>query len=327
MHRLPAALRLALLGPQYRTPCVAPALAALGLADGTPLASLSAGWQEREGEVDELRDHVQRKVTDLGLYAAVEQLLATDTPYARAYRERQARLQERQALYRQRLDALKDVLRAQDAALADADAADAGLLREARRGTLADLRRLDQRHLAAIRNEQAAFVAQWPVLADARRVQLRNTLAAALAKADGVLIPGGHIAVLLNRLRVVELDQQLIALAHAGQPVVAWGAGAMALSPRVVLFHDRPPQGAGDAEVLDLGLGLAPCVALPDAAARLALDNPTRLRRLAQRFAPDPCLTLPHGGGAAWRRGTCVWAQGVTRLTRRGAQAPLAVSP
>ncbi len=40
----------------------------------------------------------------------------------------------------------------------------------------------------------------------------------------------------------------------------------MALSSRVLLFHDYPPQGAGAAEVFERGLGLVPdAVFLPHA--------------------------------------------------------------
>ena len=37
--------------------------------------------------------------------------------------------------------------------------------------------------------------------------------------------------------------------ATATSPVIAWSAGAMALTDRIVLFHDRSPQGPGHPEV------------------------------------------------------------------------------
>ncbi len=44
----------------------------------------------------------------------------------------------------------------------------------------------------------------------------------------------------------------------------------MVVCETVVLFHDSPPQGAGNAEVLDAGLGLARgVIALPHARRRL----------------------------------------------------------
>ena len=93
-------------------------------------------------------------------------------------------------------------------------------------------------------------------------------LAKLVATTDAIVIAGGHVAVLANRLRLFDIA----ALAGA-RPIVAWSAGAMALAERVVLYHDHPPQGAAPAELLDRGLGLvAGVLPLPDAARRLALE-------------------------------------------------------
>jgi hypothetical protein len=46
------------------------------------------------------------------------------------------------------------------------------------------------------------------------------------------------VAVLVNRLRLFGLGDLV-----ADKTVFAWSAGAMAVSERVVLFHDDPPQG------------------------------------------------------------------------------------
>lgn len=76
-------------------------------------------------------------------------------------------------------------------------------------------------------------------------------------------------------------------------PIIAWSAGAMALSDRIILFHDRPAQGRGDAELLHRGLGLLPGVApLPHARSRLLLDDPARVALFARRFAPAACVAL-----------------------------------
>jgi hypothetical protein len=130
-----------------------------------------------------------------------------------------------------------------------------------------------------------------------------------------VCIAGGHVAVLLNRLRLYGLGQALRAKALA-----AWSAGAMALAERVVLFHDHPPQGAGNAEVFDAGLGLVrDAVLLPHAATRLATRDTSRLVLLARRMAPADCYTLDDGSRLLWRRGRLVDAAGSRRLARAGA--------
>src|SRR5450631_3506070 len=98
----------AVLGPQYQLPNLRACLAGLGVHGS--LVAVTAGWQEREGELDELRAHVAMPVSDLGLYARTEAVFAADRALAAAARERQERLQELQDLYRVRLGALMGAL-------------------------------------------------------------------------------------------------------------------------------------------------------------------------------------------------------------------------
>src|SRR5439155_21326348 len=94
-----------------------------------------------------------------------------------------------------------------------------------------------------------------------------------------------------------------------GRPLFAWSAGAMAIAERVILFHDTPPHGPGNAEVLDAGLALAPgVVPLPHAHRRLRLDDPARISLMARRFAPASCVALDDG--AALVRRERHWAPG-----------------
>jgi hypothetical protein len=68
---------------------------------------------------------------------------------------------------------------------------------------------------------------------------------------------------------------------HRPLPVFAWSAGAMAVTDRVVLFHDSPPAGPPATPRSSAhGLGLFPgVVALPHARRRLRLEGPRpRLR-------------------------------------------------
>ena len=77
---------------------------------------------------------------------------------------------------------------------------------------------------------------------------------------------------------------------------MAWSAGAMALTERVVLYNDRGPQGVQGAEVWDRGIGrVANVVAMPHARRRLRLDDAIHAKVLVQRFAPATCLLLDDG--------------------------------
>ncbi|HXQ63830.1 MAG TPA: Type 1 glutamine amidotransferase-like domain-containing protein [Steroidobacteraceae bacterium] len=297
----------AFLGPQYRRPHLRECLESLGIIG--PLVSITAGWQEREGEIEELRAHVAMPVSDLGLYARAEHVHAADPALAAATRERQDRLQELQDLYRVRLASLMGAV-AELAAQPGASPA----LRRARLSALGDVRRLDRQHLLATQREHHSFAHHWQPGRRPSIVPHVETLRAAIERAAAVLIAGGHVAVLLNRLRLFG-----VAALARGKPLIAWSAGAMAVSDRVVLFHDRPPQGAAHAEVLEAGLGLVPgVVPLPHAHVRLALDDAGRVREFARRFAPARCLTLEHGSLLRWHRGRLIEARDVRRLARSG---------
>ena len=298
---------VAFLGPQFQEPNLAAALRRLQVR-GT-LVSISAGWQEREGEIEELHTHVGMPVTDLGLYARAEAVLASDAELAVAYRQRQALLREQQDLYRLRLTHAKDATRE----LMEREG-DPGLVRPAQRAALRALRALDREHLHAIEREHASFRRRLRPQQRASVVPHIHELRELIEPAAAVLVAGGHVAVLANRLRLFDLQRLL-----AGKTLIAWSAGAMALSDCIVLFHDHPPQGAGNAEVFDSGLGLLRgVVALPHAQTRIALHESERVAMFARRFAPARCLTLDHGTLLHWRAGKLAGSASCWRLTRQG---------
>src|SRR5437764_598914 len=110
-----------------------------------------------------------------------------------------------------------------------------------------------------IEEDLATVTAGWQERED-EDAELRDHLgaravnpAALIRRTSALAIAGGHVAVLLNRLRLFGI----LALAE-GRTIIAWSAGAMAVSDRIVLFHDSPPQGPGNPEVLGAGLGLFP---------------------------------------------------------------------
>ena len=309
MHRMADVI---FLGPQFREPNLAFALRQLSLAG--PLVSISAGWQEREGEIDELRAHVAAPVTDLAVYARAEEVLGTDAELQSAYRARQSRLREMQDLYRLRLAhavaAISDLLERDG---------DPRLVRRARRSALHVLRALDREHLCSIEREHAAFRRKLRVQQRAPVVSHIEALRRLIQGAAAVLIAGGHVAVLANRLRLFDLQRLL-----AGKTIIAWSAGAMALSERIVLFHDHPPQGAGIAEVFDAGLGLARgVVPLPSAQTRLALHEYDSVAQFVRRFAPARCLTLDEGSFVHWREGRLAGTYASWQLSRSGALAEI----
>jgi hypothetical protein len=296
------------LGPQFRTPTLRIALAQLGIHGN--LVCITAGWQEREGEIDELRGHVGANVTDLALYERTEEVFADDDELRTEHRQRQARLREMQELYRVRLGHAKDAAR--ELLARDGEPA---ILRPARRAALSALRQVDRQHLLAVEREHAQFRRRMRPQQRASIVPHIDAIRREIQRAAAVLIAGGHVAVLLNRLRLFDVKR----LAQ-GKPVIAWSAGAMAACETIVLFHDHPAEGARDAEVFDVGLGMLPgVVALPHAQTRLALHDAARVSLLARRFAPAHCMTLDEGTSLHWKSGVLKYSASAWQLTRAGA--------
>lgn len=277
-----------LFGPQRLDPVLRPELERLteeGRTGDGPVASITAGWQEREGEVDELAEHLGREVIDLRLHARTDEVFTDDPELARGYRERQDRLQELQRLYRYRLDFVLEPARELMRRPGDAP-----FLDDERIAAIDAVRTLDDRHLERVSAEHRRFEDEWrPLERPAVRAR-REAIDAVLESASAVAVAGGHVAVLVNRMRLFGLGPRL-----AETPILAWSAGAMALARRIVLFHDSPPQGAGNPEILDRGLGLHDLIPLPHARHRLRLEDPVRVALFVRRFGPEICVPLDEG--------------------------------
>ena len=67
-------------------------MAALGIEG--PIAAVTAGWQDREAEDDELREHLGGRTVNLELYRRAEELFADDPRLFAGHRRRQDSLRE-----------------------------------------------------------------------------------------------------------------------------------------------------------------------------------------------------------------------------------------
>jgi len=310
---------LTLLGPQRSHPTVASEIERLDIAG--PVAVITAGWQEREAEDEELEEHLGRPVVDLRLYHRAERVFEQDQELFAGLRERQDDLRELQRLYRYRLDFALEPARE---LLASSN--DSPFLEEQRQAAVAAVRRLDEQHLERIRSIHAIHDSTWQQGQRPAIRRQRQQLAELLEPCSALLIAGGHVAILVNRLRLFGLLELAARL-----PVIAWSAGAMALTERIVLFHDTPPQGAGNAEILDAGLGLlSDWLVMPHAAQRLRLHDQVRVALFAQRFSPARCIPLDDGDRlrfASRRAGSTPEADANSRvLTPQGTVATLGSS-
>jgi hypothetical protein len=298
-----------LLGPQRHVRMVHAAVEALVPdARSSPLAVVTAGWEEREAEDQELREHVGRRVTNLGLWARVERILEQDQALLAAMRQRHDALRSVQELYRLRLQGLmestRELFRRTGGDLLGAERAEA----------LAMVQQLDEQHCGRVAELHAEFEARWRPRERPGVQRERRALEKLLGDASCLLLAGGHIAVLLHRLRLFEL----LAL-HGDRPVIAWSAGAMALCERIVLFHDAPPQGGGITEVMERGLGLVPgLVAFPHSRKRLHTHEARNMELLARRFGPSICALLDDGARFDWNGERWSALPGSRRLDQNG---------
>ena len=296
--------QVVLLGPQRHQPTVVEVVSELALRG--PLVLISAGWKERESEDGELRDALGRDLVNLELNRRYDALLDADSRLARSVRRHQEQLRELQRLYRLRLASGVSAARQ----LLDTDGPEA--LIEAERDHAIELvRQLDRHHISRVADLRRQLEEEIRPTEHELLMRQRSELAQRLEDAEAVLIAGGHVAVLLNRLRLFDLGPEL-----RQRRVIAWSAGAMVAGERIVLFHDSPPQGPGNAEVLDRGLDLFRAVLpLPNGSTRLRLDDSTRVALLARRFAELHPVLLDSGvrldwQPPDWRPGLGTWVLG-----------------
>jgi hypothetical protein len=274
-------VRVILLGPQRR-PTVDAVIRTLELSG--PIGTVTAGWREREPDDAELDALLGGRGANLRLYARWQDVLERDPEYAAAEREHRAALDERQELYLVQLAGVLGALRE----VARRGGSRARIRETARADAEAAVRLVDERHLARIREARAAFEAAWRpgerAVVGGHRAAVREIL----DRAGVLVVAGGHVGVLVHVLRLFAVP--------APPVVIAWSAGAMALTERVLLFHDNAPHGPADAEFAGAGLGWLPgCVLLPHARRRLRTEDPARMAELAVRAAPARCVVLDDG--------------------------------
>jgi hypothetical protein len=288
-------VRIILLGPQRRPTLdgvVRSLFGGAGPGAGGPVATITAGWQEREPDDAELLALLGGRAVNLGLYRRWVDVQDRDPEYFAGARRLADTLAELQDLYLLRLDyALRAVYAVQRRSASGEAVPDA----------VAAVRELDTGHLRRVNGARLEFFDRLaphdrPVIAEHRA-----EVSAVLDGTAALVVAGGHVGMLAEVLHLFNVAAALngAALNGAalnGAPVIAWSAGAMALTDRIVLFGDRSPRGPGHAEVYGSGLSLLrDVVLLPHARSRLLLDDTARMAVFARRFGPARCVPLEAG--------------------------------
>jgi hypothetical protein len=286
-------MRTVLLGPQRFMTTAGTALRSLGVEG--PVATINAGWEEREDVVDELETVLGGDTRHLRLYHRSLDVIAKDPEFgsaALAFRDRHDALL---AIYRLRLQNAMEGVYAVQRRTRDGEGWARDEHTEHTAHTALDdsievVRHVDAWYAAQLKGLYAELDAASPIDASGVIGWHRGELAELLGQSAAVVLTGGHVGTLLRTLRLfaIRLPDEV--------PVIAWSAGAMALTERVVLFHDFGPEGATDAEVYDRGIGrVKGLVVLPHARRRLRLDDRDRCAVMARRFTEQHCVLLDDG--------------------------------
>jgi hypothetical protein len=276
-------VRTVLLGPQ-RFLTTAGTVVRSVAPDG-PVATVTAGWQDREPADDQLDEVMGGRSRNLNLYGRLSDVLTTDDHFAGEALAHRDAMDELAGIYSLRLQRALESVYVVARRPARHDIADTAF-DDAVRG----VRDIDDWYLRTVDHLYGELEAAAPAEASEPIVRHRHEVAEVLGEASVLAVAGGHVGILLRCLR-------LFAVVPAPEmPVVAWSAGAMAMTERVVLYNDRGPQGEQGAEVWDRGAGrVRDVVAMPHARRRLRLDDPVHAKVFVRRFAPATCLLLDDG--------------------------------
>lgn len=300
-------MRGAILGPQQTRQCLRQAVDAVCPTGRATI--ITSGWQEREAQDAEVRAWLNRDCINLRIYERADAVFEADKELATAHRSRQDELRLIQEFYRLRLERLYD-------AAIDIERKVAGtqLQEDEERLSMEQARRLDAEHLDRCAALRAEFDEKLrPLERDSVRT-VRDQIKQDVDESDVVVVAGGHVASLFNRLWLFGVRDFLLT-----KPFVGWSAGAMVASERIVLFHENPPDGLGISEVLDCGLNLFRAVLpLPNPRMRLKLDDPLRTGWLARRYAPLKCIALDQGDWVGFDGDTWTAGRGSQQLMPDG---------
>ncbi len=273
--------RVVLLGPQAETTTVVDTLESLEIKGSVGL--ITAGWHDAEGDPAQIDPALAKRVHHVPLYGNAERVWKDDPELHQGHQAMQRAVRTARMAYNIRLANALNAF----TAIASVEG-DRAVVDDEQATAFEAVRRLDELHVDRIASLRADYNARFMPEARSAVQKERNEVARIVEPLEAVVVEGGHVAVLINRMRLFDLSSML-----AGKTVIGCSGGAMILAERLVLFHDSPPQGPGNAEVAEHGLGLVSgIIPLPHADRRLRLDDPHRVGLFARRFDPSPCVVL-----------------------------------
>ena len=248
-----------------------------------PIGMITAGWETDEREDHALRQAIDGEVINLNLFQRTEHLFQKDPELIGRLQDRQDELRHVRDVYNERLKQLCKSARRlfhRNDPLID--------FHEERQQAVDMIRQLDRQHFQHATRIIEKYELELQIGDRPLVREHRDQLADILNGCGILLISGGHVAIIVNRLRIFGIFERTPDI-----PIIAWSGGAMALAEQIVFFHDSLPQGLNDAEVLRPGMGVYQSILpLPDARHRLKLDDPVRVELFSRRFQDFQCVVF-----------------------------------
>lgn len=307
-----------------------------GVRDSLKVLLVTAAWQTNEYDEGHLKTAFlaagvpsrheggfEQNVQNLGLYHDFNRLRDLEPDLYARYHERQAVVIRTKEFYRRKNEAFLGLLRGQVALVRDAfpEATLARILSYDVVHHRGDLHRFDERRLLwhyccqDLQDTMAKIVENDALMLEACReldryfrdraridenptyLEIRDELRRRILSANSVFMAGGHMPVLINRLRFFDLDSVFREALWRGTNFYTISAGSMALCEKIIVYDDFYGEEGSvrrrEFEFFDTGLGLVTAVTLfPHCMDRIQTDEPDNLTYLAHRFASGPCVGL-----------------------------------
>jgi hypothetical protein len=253
------------------------------------IAVVSAGWRHEESQLRPLARDLRKPLELLPLYQWFDELGRKEPGLSKEHSSRQKKIKAYKDIYRLRLkygiefltDMKKNHLKNPDSFSEDLKIAQN------------DIQRIDKDAIERLHRIRGSFPNLLTPWTHPSAIPFHEEIKETLAQCDVLLITGGHVAILRNRMFFFGLTELLKNFLQEGKSIIAWSAGAMTLCEQIVLYYDDPPDGAGLAEVLDTGFSLIPkTLFFPHAQQRLRIHDNSRIGDLTQRFSDYECFAL-----------------------------------
>lgn len=272
-----------LLGPQRFLTTAGAVVRGLDV-DG-PVATITAGWEERESDDEELDSVLDGRSQNLRLYGRMMDVLERDPVVAEAALALRDAVDDLAGAYGIRLQHALDAVYALRRRKGGRD----DVIAAAYSDGIEAVRRLDTWYLDEVRALYGELYASGAAGGSELWAEHRGEVAEALAGASVLAVAGGHVGMLLRTMQFFSVRPP------TELPVVAWSAGAMVMTRTVVLFNDFTESHPG-AEVWDRGLArVEHVIALPHARRRIHLEDRVRTQIFVRRFQGYACLLLDDG--------------------------------